>query len=98
MKSLNPRKLSQLLFYRFFSLYQFSLYLEDVETNFFARNMMNEIRPWIKSGLLFSSTQKELGEMNLSATLIDAIKEIKISRDIEYIIDYKKKSLCGFRN
>lgn len=90
METINPRKLSQLLYYSFFSLYQSSIFLDDYVMKSFAEKMMQEILPWIKTGLLFSSTDSELKKMKISPNLIDAIKEIRITKDIKYISDYKR--------
>lgn len=91
METLSSRKLSQILYYRFFSLYQASTFLEDNDISSFAISMMNQIRPWIKSGLLFSASLKDLEKMNLTTSLISAIQEIKITKDIAYINIYQKK-------
>lgn len=59
---------------------------------------MNEIRPWIKSGQLFSESDTMLKRMNLSDILIQSIKEIKLTKDIKYVNEYKKNIPCWIQD
>ena len=83
------RRLSKILWYRYFDLSQSSTFLNDKETLHYAKSMMTEVKKYIKSGLLFEITNNEILELGFPIRLVNDIEELKSTGNIEYILAYK---------
>ena len=82
------RRLSKILWYRYFDLSQSSTFLNDKETLHYAKSMMTEVKKYIKSGLLFEITNNEILELGFPIRLVNDIEELKSTGNIEYILAY----------
>ena len=83
------RRLSKILWYRYFDLSQSSTFLNDKKTLHYAKSIMTEVKKYIKSGLLFEITNNEILELGFPIRLVNDIEELKSTGNIEYILAYK---------
>lgn len=89
MELSQKRRLSKILFYRYFDLSQSSTYLKDEKMMRYSNRMMNIVSRYIKKGELFDWTTQDMTKNGLPRQLIEDIVELKRTGNIEYIVKYK---------
>lgn len=94
MDKLTRRRLSKILYYRYFDLSQSSSFLGDKEMLFYSKSMMNIVSEYIKGGELFCYNRNELLNKGLPLKLIDDIFELKETGNINYVVEYKSNIPC----
>lgn len=83
------RRLSKILYYRYFDLSQASTFLGDLEMQVFSQNMMHLVAKFVKSGELFRLSSKELSMLGMPSRIIEDIKELLETGNLRYVVDYK---------
>lgn len=91
MNLLTKRRLSKTLYYRYFDLSQSSAFLGDQKTLDFSLHMMHIVAKYVISGELFNHSPKELSDLGVPSRMIDDVKELLETGNLEYVVEYKSR-------
>ena len=91
MNYILKRKLSKILYYRYFDLLQSSTFLGDTKMIHYSKRMMKVVLPYVKSGILFDLSKNELKSHKFPCDLIADLDELATTGNLQYVLDYKSK-------